>query len=125
MCIRDRIKVEGHGIVTLLAKRALENVASMFREEHRIEEDTLTIANGVVGAYPNVFLEVSESELSELVSLIRQLRSEADYSALLDRFGVRRTDARFWSVSDQIRADYRRAEPLTAGVLDYSRYDNR
>jgi hypothetical protein len=84
-----------------------------------------TNASGVVGAYPNVFLEVSESELSELVSLICQLRSEADYSALLDRFGVRRTDARFWSVSDQIRADYRRAEPLTSGVLDYSRYDNR
>ena len=99
----------------------------MFREEHRsvIEEDTLTLANGVVGAYPNVFLEVKESELPELVSLVSQLHSEADYSALLDRFGVRRTDARFWSVSDQIHSEYRRAEPLMSGVLDYSRYDNR
>jgi hypothetical protein len=68
---------------------------------------------------------VSEADLPELVTRIQQLRNEDDYSALLDRFGVRRTDSRFWSLSDQLLSKYRHAEPLTAGVLDYSRYDNR
>jgi hypothetical protein len=99
----------------------------MFGEANRrlVAEDSVTLANGVIGAYPNVFLDVSEADLPELVSRIQQLRNEADYAALLDRFGVRRTDPRFWSLSDQLLSKYRRAEPLTSGVLDYSRYDNR
>jgi len=43
----------------------------------------------------------------------------------LDRFGIRRTDERFWAVSDQVLADYRAAEVISSGVLDYGRYENR
>jgi hypothetical protein len=68
---------------------------------------------------------VSEAEIPELVAKIEGLRSETDYSALLDRFGIRRTDPRFWAVSDQVSADYRNAELISHGVLDYSRYENR
>jgi Fatty acid cis/trans isomerase (CTI) len=59
------------------------------------------------------------------VASIEGLRNEADYSALLDRFGIRRSDERFWAVSDQVSADYRNSEALSHGVLDYSRYENR
>jgi hypothetical protein len=99
----------------------------MFGEEDRrlIDEDSLTIANGVIGAYPNEFMRLKEAEIPEFVKLVTQLRSETDYSRLLDRFGVRRTDARFWEISDQVFTDYRKSEPITFGVLDYSRYDNR
>jgi hypothetical protein len=99
----------------------------MFGEADRrlIDEDTLTIANGVIGAYPNEFMLLKQAEIPEFVKQIEQLRTEEDYSRLLDRFGVRRTDARFWEVSDQVFNDYRRSEPIAFGVLDYSRYDNR
>lgn len=121
------IVVKNHGLLSLLSNSAYSNIASMFGEADRrlVDEDSMTVANGVIGAYPNEFLYIEESDIPELVSRIQQLRDEADYSALLDRFGVRRTDPRFWSVSDEILQRYRRAEPLTAGVLDYSRYDNR
>lgn len=72
-----------------------------------------------------MFLQLSEPDIPELVTRIEQLRSEADYSALLDRFGVRRTDERFWKVSDQVLADYRAAEAISSGVLGYGRYENR
>ena len=62
---------------------------------------------------------------AELVAQVEGLRSEADYSKLLDRFGIRRTDPRFWAVSDQVSADYQNAEAISHGVLDYSRYENR
>jgi len=121
------IKVTGHGLLTLLSNSAFENISSLFNaDSNRLPaEDTLTIANGVLGAYPNVFLQVSEADLPDLVSKIENLRDESDYSALLDRFGVRRTDERFWSLSDQVLADYQRAEPISHGILDYNRYDNR
>jgi hypothetical protein len=121
------IKVNDHGLLTLLSNSAYSNVSSILNSEgNRLpDEDTLTIANGVTGAYPNIFLQASEAEIPELVAKIEGLRSEADYSALLDRFGIRRTDQRFWAVSDQVSADYQNAELISHGVLDYSRYENR
>jgi hypothetical protein len=121
------IKVNDHGLLTLSSNSAYSNVSSILNSEgNRLpDEDTLTIANGVTGAYPNIFLQVSEAEIPELVAKIEGLRSEADYSALLDRFGIRRTDQRFWAVSDQVSADYQNAELISHGVLDYSRYENR
>jgi hypothetical protein len=121
------IKVEGHGLLTLLSNSAYTNISSMFGEADRrlVAEDSLTIANGVVTAYPNVFLRVQAADIPAMVQEITGLRSEDDYGRLLDRFGVRRSNAQFWSVSDQILADYRKLEPLSSGVLDYNRYDNR
>jgi len=121
------IKVNGHGLLTLLSNSAYSNLSSVLNSaSNRLPaEDTLTLVNGVSGAYPNVFLQLSEPEIPELVTRIEQLRSEADYSALLDRFGIRRTDERFWAVSDQVLADYRAAEVISSGVLDYGRYENR
>jgi hypothetical protein len=121
------IKVQDHGILTLVSNSAYANISSMFGEEDRrlIDEDTLTIANGIIGAYPNEFMLLKQTEIPEFVKLVEQLRTEADYSRLLDRFGVRRTDARFWEISDKVFDDYRKSEPIAFGVLDYGRYDNR
>jgi hypothetical protein len=121
------IDVKGYGLFSLLSNSAYTNISSMFGEadRRRPAEDTLTIASGVVGAYPNVFLQLSAAEIPDLVRAISGLRSEDDYSRLLDRFGIRRTDARFWAVSDHVLASYRKDEPVSAGVLDYNRYDNR
>jgi len=121
------IKVNGHGLLSVLSNSAYSNLSSILNSEsNRLpDEDTLTVANGVVGAYPNILLQVSEAEMPELVAKIEGLHNEADYSALLDRFGIRRTDERFWGVSDQVSADYANAEVISHGVLDYSRYENR
>ncbi len=121
------IKVQGYGLLTLLNNSAYTNISSMFGEAERrlVPEDNLTIANGVLTAHPNVFLQVAPARIPELVQSIASLQNETDYSRLLDRFGVRRTDTRFWSASDQVLKDYRNSEPITAGVLDYNRYDNR
>lgn len=121
------IKVKGHGLLSLVSNSAYTNISSMFGEDSRRlkAEDTLTIAAGVLGAYPNIFWQVTPAEIPELVRRIEKLRSEADYAQLVDRFGVRRTDPRFWAVSDQVLDHYRQAEPVSGGVLDYNRYDNR
>ena len=55
---------------------------------------------------------------------VATLPDEAGLLRLVERFGVRRTDPRFWQVSDAIHAAWRRQAPGEAAVLDYSRLDD-
>lgn len=114
-------------VLTLVHNRGHANISSLFDEEANLlpEEDSLTLARGPLGDYPNVLLQAEASELPELVKLVTTMNSQRDYSALLDRFGVRRTSPRFWLVSDQIAAVNRRDFPFASGILDYNRLENR
>lgn len=118
----------GARYVTLLRNAGHLNVSTLFREgAMRLpEEDTLTVAAGIVGAYPNALLHASPAALAQgLVPAIAALRSEADYRALADRFAIRRTSPQFWAASDALMEAYRRWAPLEAGLLDWSRLENR
>ena len=112
---------------TLVHNRAFSNIAQLFNEEdrHLPEEDTLTVTRGFVGAYPNMFFQVTEGELPAFVAMLRDLSSDADYTALVERFGVRRTAPWFWKLSDDIHTAYLAAEPVEAGLFDLNRYENR
>lgn len=121
------INVRDHGILTLLSNKAYSNISSMFREQDRRipDEDSLVVLNGVVGAYPNVILDLSSNDIADLVSKIESLRNEDDYRRLLDTYGVRRSDPRIWEVSDELHNKYYAMEPLTSGILDFNRLENR
>jgi hypothetical protein len=41
---------------------------------------------------------------------------------LVDTFGVRRSDERFWSVYDAINSTHLAGDPVRAGTLDLTRY---
>jgi hypothetical protein len=112
---------------TVLSNNALANVAELFGEEKRRlpEEDTLTVVNGFIGDYPNAFFAVDAAELPGFVSGMRNLASEADYRQLLARYGIRRTDERFWAHSDALMGAYRRWAPKEAALFDYNRFENR
>lgn len=113
--------------LTLLNNSAHKNVAEIFFEDRRRlpEEDTLTVVNGVLGAYPNAFWTVAEAQLSELKRRVATLAGEADYGALMDQFGVRRTNPRFWALSDEVHLAMKERNPVDFGVLDYNRLENR
>ena len=112
---------------TVLRHSAHSNVAELLGEEKRRlpDEDQLMVLNGFVGAYPNAFWSVHETELPQFVSAVETLSSEGDYRALLDHYGIRRTDPRFWAHSDLLHQAYRDVAPREAGTLDYNRLENR
>ncbi|MGR8921758.1 MAG: fatty acid cis/trans isomerase, partial [Gammaproteobacteria bacterium] len=116
-----------HGILSLLGDRGYTNISSMFDDSARrlVAEDAISVVNGVVGAYPNVFLEIEPDELPALAAAIAALDGEEDYAKLLDRYGVRRTSPRFWALSDEVHAHLRRTLGREAGLLDYNRLENR
>ncbi|HQU78657.1 MAG TPA: fatty acid cis/trans isomerase [Azonexus sp.] len=119
---------DGHPqIVSLVRNSAHSNVAEMFdeAERRRPKEDTLLALDGVIGAYPNAFFAVDPEKLPDFVDAIGRLSDEAGLVRLTERFGVRRTDPRFWPTSDALHAEWRRTAPREAAVLDYSRFENR
>ena len=119
--------VQGEEYVTFVVNRAYSSMTSMFKEQkNRLpEDDTLSVIPGFIGAYPNAFFQVSEDQLAAFVDAIGAIETESDYARLLDDYGVRRTDARFWATSDTFHRAYRERYPLTSGVLDFNRLDNR
>jgi len=80
--------------------------------------------NGFAGAYPNAFLVVDANELPGFTEAVRGLASGSDAARLLGRYGLRRSDPRFWAHSDALHAAYRRWAPKEAGQFDYNRYEN-
>jgi hypothetical protein len=113
-------------VVSLVRNSAHSNVAQIFDEDARRlpGEDTLLAIDGVAGAYPNALFAVDAGKLPEFVAAVAALNEPVDLTALTDRFGVRRTDRRFWPLSDALHAEWRRRAPGEAAILDYSRLEN-
>jgi hypothetical protein len=113
--------------LTIVHNNAHLNITSMFgeRKDRLPDEDALNIVPGFIGSYPNTFFVVDESELAAFVTTISELRTEDDYSRLLDAYGIRRTNSDFWSNSDTFHLAYQRQSLLEFGILDYSRLENR
>jgi len=112
---------------SILRNTGRSNVAHLLKEASSLlpDENTLTVVPGFIGAYPNAILRATPAQLPELVAAIGMLDSEADYTALADRFVIRRTSPDFWAASDAMLDAYARLAPLEAGLLDYSRLENR
>jgi len=114
-------------VYTIVHNDGYSNNAQVFKQaERRIpEEDYLTVVKGFIGAYPNAFFQVQDRDLEHFVAALESMRSEADYADLVSRYGVRRTEAGFWPLSDKLRAHYQSYYPQEAGLFDLNRYENR
>ena len=98
----------------------------MFGEDDRLvpAEDTLTVVPGHFGSYPNFLFEVDVGGVAAFVDQLRALKSDQDLGRFAQRYGIRRSDARFWASIDWLHADFRRREPTRAGLYDLGRYRN-
>lgn len=121
------VYVPDAALFTLIHHNAYSNLSSLFMEQERRlpDEDTLTVAAGIIGSYPNSFLMMDEQDIPDFVAQMRALSDERDYRKLKDRYGVRRSDPNFWDISDDIHALYRERVGVQAGLLDYNRLENR
>jgi hypothetical protein len=115
-----------HAVYTLIHDKAHSNVAFLFREESRREPelDTLDVVRGYLGSYPNFLFEVEEAQLEDFAEALMAVRDDAGMERLADRWGLRRTSPRYWQTFDWIHDDFRKRQPLEAGLLDMGRYKN-
>lgn len=111
---------------TLLHHMQYTNISHLFGNEDRRlpNEDSLTVLNGLVGAYPNAFLHVKESEVADLVGALESMTGKSDMQAVMDDYGVRRTNQAFWQFSDEIHDAYRDSDKVRYGLFDYNRLED-
>lgn len=112
---------------TVLRNNAHSNITSLLNEnENRLpQNDTITVVNGLVSAYPEAFINVNETQLDDYVTDFLAMRHPDDYKKLLDKFGIRRTDSEFWPHSDAVHAWHKKHSPYRAGLFDYNRLESR
>ena len=123
-----RVELDGGGreVYSLLRNRAHSNVAFMIGESLRYQpdKDTLTLYPEVLTSYPNFLFSLREGEVNAFTASLEQVRSAADFEHVVRRWGVRRTDPRFWALFHDLTAHIGEHEPVEAGVLDMNRYQN-
>jgi len=113
---------------TLLHNKAYGNVSHLLdsKNERLPDEDTLTLVEGFLGAYPNAFFALNEADLPGFVDTVAALKSEDDYrTKLMAHYAIRRTDTRFWPHSDELQAAFRERAGVDAALFDYNRFENR
>ncbi len=96
------------------------------------EQDSLSVFRGLVGARPELFVDVPEQGAAELLEELRAVRSEDDWSSLVfDRLGsaraghahfVRRDDPELWSFLDWLHEWNVAHRPEDSGLLDLAEY---
>jgi len=113
--------------ITLMRNNAHLNITSVFREEKTLAptENTVSVLAGMVGTYPNAFFEISHTDRQEFINRVMSLSSEEDYAKLKTKYGIRRTNSRFWSYSDELHHALEKESTVDYGMLDFSRLENR
>ncbi len=115
---------------TLISNRAYNHVRSMFANEklgdrRDYKNDTQTVVGWLEGSYPNFFYDVDLKDIETFVTHYQAIADRDDYEKFVARYGLRRTDPKFWAVSDWFNDKYARDQPVLSGLFDLNRYENR
>jgi hypothetical protein len=124
-----RVKgASGDDLVYTIARNRWHNsVEFILLEKVEVEPalDTLQIVSGIISSRPNLFFVVDERDLDPFVEAWRALNPlDGSWPAFVTRWGVGRSDRRFWSAFDFFTREVGAVDPLYASVLDLSRYVN-
>jgi hypothetical protein len=113
---------------SIIADRAYEAHNVVFAENltRLPAEDKLTLYHGLVGAYPNVFLDVAAAQVPEFVAAVSGLQSADDFTHLVQKWGIARNSSRFWPFFDWLHqwktVSRPENDPDEQGIVDLSQY---
>lgn len=99
----------------------------MFGEGGRYSpaKDSADFIPGLIGAYPNYFIDVRQQELPELFALLASFTKGPKDVERLAKFGVNRADDSFWTSTIGSSSAPRMTSPSRAGSSTLNRYDPR
>ena len=114
-------------MISIVINRWHDNVSTLFREAATLDpaKDTMDFHLGPIGEYPNLFLEVAREDLPDFFDVLANFDASPAYRAKFARYGVDRSDSRFWELYDWFQAAADKADPVNAGLYDLNRYASK
>jgi len=111
-------------VLTLVVNRWHDNVAFMFDEDGRLDptRDDADFVPGLIGSYPNYFFDVESADLPDFVELLANFKYDTKDLARLAKYGINRSDERFWPTYDWFQKRFMEDEPVRGGLFDLNRY---
>ncbi len=87
------------------------------------ELNTLSIYPGVIGGFPNLFIDLDLKDAAGFLRGLRDVETLEDWNRLRDRYATLRNSADFWPLYDWFNAWNEETRGIDAGLLDLSYYD--
>ena len=114
------------GIYTMTHDRdyATKAFIAMALEEDIPGNAKVSILEGAYTSYPNFMFRINEDEIEEFASTLVDADTQEKFTAVVERWGIRRSSPDFWSVLNSVTAYMERTNPRKAGTLDINRYKN-
>ena len=87
---------------TIVINRWHDNVAFMLGEDARLDpaKDSADFIQGLLGSYPNYFIDVREEDLPDFFDLLAHFSYTPKNLERLSKYGINRADDRFWGTYD-------------------------
>ena len=85
---------------------------------------TVSILEGVYTSYPNFMFRIDESEVENFASTLIDADTQDKFTAVVERWGIRRSSPDFWPVLNSVTDYLKRTMPRRAGTFDINRYKN-
>lgn len=122
--LRIRVK-DGKDIVgSIVINRWHDNVAFMTGESDRLDSsrDSADFIPGIIGSYPNFFFDVRGEDLPDFFDLLANFDNSPQHLKRLAKYGINRSDERFWETYDWFQKRFLEDEPVQGGLFDLNRY---
>ena len=84
----------------------------------------VSIMKGIYTSYPHFIFDVDENEIEEFSATFVEANTQDKMTAIVERWGVRRSSPEFWPVLNSVTEFMERTTPRRAGILDINRYKN-
>jgi len=122
--LRIRAKDGKDFVVTSVVNRWHDNVAFILGEDDRLNpaKDTVDFVMGMIGFYPNLFFDITQEDVPDFLDLLTHYDGSPQSIKRLFKYGINRSDDRFWETYDWFQKRFNADEPVRGGLLDLNRY---
>ena len=105
---------------------------SMALEDEIPGNAKVAILEGAYTAYPNFMFRINEDEIEKFAASLIEADTQKKFTAVVERWGIRRSSPDFWPVLNSVSAYVKRTNPSgdpqraggKAGAFDINRYKN-
>lgn len=125
--MRIRLKNGGDIAGSIVINRWHDNVAFMLGEDGRLDSsrDSADFIPGLIGSYPNYFVDVAEEELPDFFDLLANFTGSDRDRERVAKYGINRADQRLWETYDWFQKRFLEDNPVRGGLFDLNRYYHR